>query len=390
MFKKMHIVYIIVGQILLTTLIALVVMNLVASLALSYKEYVKSALGGSNLVVDQYGDALAEVYPGIAMSEINALLVETWNRPLVYEPVTGMKEAAFSGNYVNVDEAGFRIAPGQGQWPPANSAINIFVFGGSTTFGYGVADADTVPANVQSILARAIDRPVHVYNFGRGHYQSSFERLLFEKLLVSGHVPDIAIFIDGLNDLINNAEFSERGLQLEAAVGGTSLQKFRGFLNSVALARGVRWFRDRFLSGSASAPETQPPDFDQIDGDQHAAIARYLRNVRLSTSIADQFGVEVAFVWQPVPSYGYDLAYHPLVSFDVGRHHYAGRGYEKMKAVLDHGPWPQNFVWCADIQAGLREALYIDAVHYGVRMSKLVAECVVREIMALGLLSPSG
>ena len=45
-------------------------------------------------------------------------------------------------------------------------------------------------------------REPRVYNFGRGSYYSSQERILFEQLAVAGHVPDLAVFIDGGSDFV--------------------------------------------------------------------------------------------------------------------------------------------------------------------------------------------
>src|SRR5712692_8851921 len=41
---------------------------------------------------------------------------------------------------------------------------------------------------------------VRVYKFGAGYYFSTGERVQFEQLLLAGSVPDVAVFVDGLND----------------------------------------------------------------------------------------------------------------------------------------------------------------------------------------------
>jgi len=111
------------------------------------------------------------------------------------------KESPITGKYINVNENGFRLIQNQASWPPNNSNINIFIFGGSTTFGYGVSDEQTVPSYLQNYLRQhIIHKKVCVYNFGRGHYYSSQELVLFEKLLWLGIIPEVVIFIDGLND----------------------------------------------------------------------------------------------------------------------------------------------------------------------------------------------
>lgn len=88
----------------------------------------------------------------------------------------------------------------EGPWPPAKSNLNIFVFGGSTTFGYGIADGETIASALQRKLANSSSKPIRIYNFGRGHYYSTQERILFSNLLGAGTVADVAVFIDGLNE----------------------------------------------------------------------------------------------------------------------------------------------------------------------------------------------
>src|SRR5205085_2675003 len=104
--------------------------------------------------------------------------------------------------YVNVDPGGFRWSGDQGPWPPDPKNFNIFFFGGSTGFGYGVRDAETVASQLAAFLnqTKAVSRPIKIYNFGRAGYYSTPERMLFERLLLEGHRPQLAVFMDGLNE----------------------------------------------------------------------------------------------------------------------------------------------------------------------------------------------
>src|SRR5262245_56086849 len=145
---------------------------------------------------------LKKVYPDLSKEAIDKLLKETWSRPFVYETFTQFKESPYRGDYVNVDENGFRIGKNQGPWPPSPGNLNIFLFGGSTTFGYGVPDHQTIASYLQQFLSDKLGREVRVYNFGRGFYYSTQERILLEKLLSSGFHPDLAVFIDGYNDFM--------------------------------------------------------------------------------------------------------------------------------------------------------------------------------------------
>jgi len=49
-------------------------------------------------------------------------------------------------------------------------------------------------------MLRKVRDNVVVYNFGRAGYYSTQERILFEYFVAKGVKPDVAIFLDGLND----------------------------------------------------------------------------------------------------------------------------------------------------------------------------------------------
>ena len=185
------------------TVVLIVLLNLAAAL---YLRWLPSGERGApeatdNPIFRTYGESVYVAYPGWDRAEVDALLGETWNRPLTFHPYTVFQEGESSGRYVNVDRRGFRHVENRGPWPPDTMNFNIFLFGGSTVFGYGLPDDLTIASRLQSIVDEVDPRTVRVYNFGCAYYFSTQERILFENLLVTGFVPDLAIFIDGLNDV---------------------------------------------------------------------------------------------------------------------------------------------------------------------------------------------
>ena len=123
----------------------------------------------------------------------------------------------------------------------------------------------------------------------------------------------------------------------------------------------------------------RPPERAAFDdaGVTEAVIARYLANKRVIEGMAAAVRVEPVFVWQPIPVYKYDLAYH-VHRGDFGGHEYARFGYPRMAERLRAQPAGDDFVWCADIQENAKELLYVDQVHYSPRMSAMLAECIFR------------
>ena len=132
-------------------------------------------------------------YSHMSEDDVNTLLSNTWHHSWVYEQVLGFKEAPRTTQFVNVNKFGIRDNKSEDGFI-ASLNNSIWFFGGSTTFGYGVADHETIPAHLANILKS------EVINLGRGYYFSAQENLFMLELLRSGYRPEKAIFLDGLNE----------------------------------------------------------------------------------------------------------------------------------------------------------------------------------------------
>lgn len=330
-----------------------------------------------------YGDrSYASVYPGKTRDEVRQLLLETWNRASAFEPFTDSKERRHEGRFVNVDPNGFRVSRDQAPWQPDPGRVNVFVFGGSTTFGYGVADDETIVSALQADLAeRAPQLRVACYNFGRGGYYSTQERILFEELLAAGHAPSCAVFIDGLNDFVFQAPvYTPLLRQCVGSPVPAALELLRAHLplaQLVARAKARRPLRPvrEDLSGY--------DDPSLLD----ARIDRYLASRRLARDAAADYGVRALFVWQPVPTYRYDLRWHVFGEFDFEQNNYPRFGYARFRERMGTS-LGEDFLWLADMQEPLREPLYVDQVHYTAAMSRRIAAEIGRTLVDRGRLAP--
>ncbi len=392
--KKLAAAYSLIAVTLLTVLLLLLSLNGLAALALMLRPLIDRHVVETSSFLARYGEQVYDLYPDMTREQVHALLGETWSRPLVYEDITQFRERPFTGDFVNVTKAGYRQVDEAAPWPIDPAAFNVFVYGGSTTFGYGVADAETVPAALQRLLHGAGQRAVTVYNFGRGFYDSSHEMLLFLRHLYQGVVPDTAIFIDGTNEfrmagrrtLVRSEEMAPGD---EPDADDDQTPGFAAALRQTALARSVDWAFRRFggdLEGAGGGRHVPMPQADGGEADARAAIKRYRNNSRVIRGLADAYGVRRLFVWQPVPSYGYDLSYHPfgLSADQVDPAQVAG--YAMMDELRDAGALGTDFLWCGDVQADVTKTLYIDAVHYAPPMAELIADCIAEG--ALSVVTP--
>ena len=327
-------------------------------------------------------------FPGRSPRDVAALTLESrLFRPFVYEPFAQFGEGPYRGQFVNVDAAGFRGGARPLPWPPDAGATNVFVFGGSTTFGDGLPDEETVPAHLEDILRRrAPDRPVRVYNFGCAFHFSTQERVRFERLLVSGVVPDVAVFVDGLNDFYNRSgdpEYTERLRDFMARGGDVTSYSLADALAALPIGRAAMWVRAGLSPPVARPMErgaTGPRDALPVETAAERILTRYLENRRLIEAAARAFDVRVLSVWQPVPAYGYDLRYHAFRGEAYGVYPYLRAGYSRLAAQAAGRGLGEDFAWCADIQQKLHQPLYLDQVHYSPRMARRVARCIARAL----------
>lgn len=341
-------------------------------------------------VTERYGDDVVhEAHRRASRAETDEILRETWSRALAYEPFTEFKERPFTGKHVNVHTAGFRLSAQQGPWPPSEAFTNVFVFGGSTTFGYSLADSETVVSAMQAAFTRRLGRPVRAYNFGRGFYYSTQERILFERLLSEGFKPDVAIFIDGLNDFtVPDDEPFLSAEQRSFFDGYPGELRYVQKLPMARLARGIRNRWNTWRQPDVTSPESEalfPLRYDDraLLG---TVIERFLKNKKITEAVAAAFDVTPIFVWQPVPTYEFDFRDYPFIGRGFGVHAYSRFGYRLMAERVAEGRLGANFLWCADIHAQLTMPPYVDQVHYSAYFSNLLGERIVD--LSLGRVPP--
>ncbi|MBI3927731.1 MAG: SGNH/GDSL hydrolase family protein [Armatimonadetes bacterium] len=222
--------------------------------------------------------------------------------------------APYDGKQVHVDlgplDFPVRRTANPPRRPEQTRAITIYVFGGSTTMGYWVADDQTWPSYLSLALnGSAGDACYEVVNFGGVGYTQSQEFALFSWLLRNGQVPELAIFMDGVNVFPHDvAENSDKLSEATALVQGdnpalerTIAWKFidKEWIRPMPLARLARSFQAREKRGEDS------PDPRRAPGGVSEAVALFRGNHRLLRAICREYGVRSWFCLQPNAFYNY-------------------------------------------------------------------------------------
>lgn len=320
----------------------------------------------------------------------------------IYSPFVDVRHPEHSGSLFNIHAAGFRHVENQGPWPISSEFFNIFFFGGSTTVHVG-PDWASIPSRLQAALEdqRIKGRPVRVYNFGCGSYFSTQERILFQQLLLESKPPDMAIFLDGMNDFFFFDGSPSIAGFFRHALDSHNLETNDKLRNKIAAAPRWRSLVDYFWSlplcriiesiGEArakSGAEAHVVPYRPIDVDSATlkpALERYIANKRQIEVLSDLYDIELLFVWQPVPGYKYDLKNHIALSqhYGLGGHERSGTGYTMLAEHLKREPFGSNFLWLADIQENQTEPLYLDNVHYTANFGRTIADHISGKVLKM-------
>lgn len=206
--------------------------------------------------------------------------------------------------------------------PSADSAesIDVFFFGGSTTWGAYQRDLHTIPSEFAR-LSEDVGLPVRVSNYAAPGYAIWQEIQLFQELLTRGDVPDLVVFYDGVNELIAQSMDAPtrdpshtRSAELRRAFeaynpfsdGSPFVERVATeYTDRSAVHRLFRSVRNVFRGEGFTAdvyPTLWAPGHERIDlADDRArnAVAIHRRGVEVAQRLAASYGVQTAFFWQP-------------------------------------------------------------------------------------------
>jgi hypothetical protein len=320
-----------------------------------------------------YGlDRLAKAYPGWRREDLVSFFTESsrlnrWE----YEPYTVFRPVPARGRFINVSANGYRENGGRAPWPPSPLAYNVFWFGGSTAFGVGLPDDQNIAAELTNALGpERCGKRVAVYNFGRPAYFSVQEGVLFQRLIRQHTKPDLAIFLDGLNEFgySEPAMTPALGRMVEEATSGGIVDR------TVDLAGVLPVASLPILRRRAQQPGESIELSTGISAQQ--TVDRWLVNRQMLEAIGREAGTRLLFVWQPIPSYHYDLRFHLFADPTAFAGWGTSAGYSIMDGLRADGALGDDFLWLADLQSGKRENLYVDRFHYTAGFSREIASAI--------------
>jgi hypothetical protein len=245
--------------------------------------------------------------------------------PFRYVPFRLWAESGpYAGPTITLDSQGFRISPDPLTHLRSGS-LTVYLFGGSTAFGTGSPDWETISAHLSTRLRQAIP-DTRVVNLGVSGYTSNQEVILLAELLKAGHRPDLVIFYDGGNDTYVGSlspglpsahdQYAFIKTSLEGAAqqhgAGTAID-WRGLVQRSATYRVVQGAVGRLRGASTPPILTYTPEGGAIaveltdellEQRSGATLDNWEANQALVRALGQSYGFSSLFAWQPVLLYG--------------------------------------------------------------------------------------
>jgi len=272
-------------------------------LAFAFKDWlVREARPDRRILSDGYGGA---TWPIQHYRELE-LIEDRW-QPYVY-----FRQKPFRGETITVGPDGLRAT---WQPPPAHQdgsssahpQIELLMLGGSSLWGFGARDDQSVP----SLVARGLYERgwrADLKNLAEVGYVSTQEVVALMRELQAGYRPDVVVFYDGVNDTTSALLEGAAGLSTNEIHRRTEFNllqsplRLAGALSARLLTEsGVYRFAQtvrRRLGGASkvSQPARSPQAIRELSG---AVVNCYEANVALVEAIGRSRGFRSLFYWQP-------------------------------------------------------------------------------------------
>ncbi len=303
-----------------------------------------------------------------------------------YQPWVGFSQPIFNSKTINIqpDKFGIPIRRTSNPAGEEKETIQIFVFGGSTTFGYNVSDEHTWPSFLSKILNKRLidnnsEKQIEVINYGRGYFNPSQEVVLLIDLLRRGHKPDFVIFMDGVNGpgscIPKYTKKTAEAVNLiqHGKIPGNIFDKY-GFIPMIRFARTMRMRLEQNVFKRKLAIPTQEHQKSTKTAEMaiNEKCEMYKYNIELAEKVSDLNGCKVFFFLQPTPLVNYNLQLYRS-GIDT-----AGFSNRREDAVLANNAYTDNCTQIIDLSHlfrkwGNNKKAIVDNCHYSPGFNEFIA-----------------
>jgi len=287
------------------------------------------------------------------------------------------RRAPFRGRYLNIDEQGLRRT-----WNPPTTGgekrPRIFIFGGSTMWGTGARDDYTIASWLSRLLMERTGVAATVVNFGEGGYLSTQELIALEEELQRGSTPDVAVFLDGVNDVFAAFQNGVPGIPQNEA------NRMREFNIDQRIYREalLTWFKESavfaLLARPGVAAATPQVDLDALSA---KVTEHYAAFVTMIDRLARTYHFQALFFWQPVIFAKQQLT--PYEHDEATKQAFLKPFYQNVyERVRDRRAWEGRVRYVGDLFAADAGPYFIDFCHLTESGNQRIAQTIVSDVAA--------
>jgi lysophospholipase L1-like esterase len=225
-----------------------------------------------------------------------------------WEPFAYFRPRPFHGSTITIDADGLRAVwkPPAEQGGEPRKPLKLALLGGSSLWGYGSRDDETIPSRLARILhERGVDAEVR--NLSQIGYVNTQEVVALIRELQAGYRPDVVLFYDGVNDassaliegragLTMNERNRAREFNLLQSPGRATAAAVGKLVADSALRRAAGAVARRLAGGREPAPAVSTVAPEELS--RHA-LDVYEANLRIVDALAARHGFRTLFAWQP-------------------------------------------------------------------------------------------
>ncbi len=290
--------------------------------------------------------------------------------PSIYEPFVEFKEQSRLNKYTAISSLGNRCN--------ANFILvckdarggekEIWLFGGSTAFGHGLKNDETITAYIEKLAKNNFK----AINFGVGGFNSTQSRILFQNLLLKYPSPYAAIFLDGNNDYLKIYDYHETKLSkhYRTTYNNTTndnLKKY--FKERIDKLNFVRLINEKFFPKKITTSKLK-------NEDEIRDISNILKkNQEMNFQIGKYFDIKIINILQPIPILkdSYLLSNIP----DTLKLKNSSESFKNLKNGYDFFIKNNNHKYLDLSLLNIDKPMFIDTFHYSMDMNKAIAIKVI-------------
>ncbi len=226
---------------------------------------------------------------------------QTTNIKARWAPYVYWRMREMSSDTVNIDALGRRKTV---QNVIANETnLLVYMFGGSTLWGWGVPDQHTIPSEVASLLNQ---KNIKIVNYGEQGYVNTQSYLQLLLALRRGERPDVVIFYDGFNDLLVPTFHYDAGLphnetkRIAEFKLSLNEERWRTYQLAFKFAYGRTLKYARRIREWLSPPDSTSMSENEKWASAEEVIRIYEFNKNLVNDLARRYNFRSVFFLQPI------------------------------------------------------------------------------------------